>query len=564
MYKSQLLIGTWLTALLFSGALALAADEEVGLAMRLNEGISQLSAGQSAEAEQTFTDLLETPDLSSRHRRVFSYYLGIAQLNQGKYAESAASLDQALRGLRPDTPEYEQFAAAHLDRGFALLMSDDPADPTAEKRGAARAADVLEPMAGRSDVGRMLLGIAQYRAKHYRTAVQTLEPLADPAAGSDYEHYAHYYIGLAEAGRGRLSKGMESLGRIRELPTQLGSQASQLYDELANMPEPEVKEFNWRFTLELGNLYDTNVPLIGDNVASVPDLPLDHQDDYRFALLADLNLDWQPQEGALANWHFSLGGTTFNSWHPSVQEYNVQDYAGHFYVGYKFYSNPDTFISFAEVGLGYDYDYALVGNNGFLSRNTMRAVLYLDEMAGRWRTTIGYDYELRDYQEDYFTRDFDRDGNYHSVVVYQEFDLLEIEKWRYDFAPELARYVTLNVGYRWENNSTQGDEYDYGANVAFAGITTPLPWNLTLGFTTDFEWQDYWQHSQLDYQYRERSDFIQRYGFNLSYKINQYIELIGDISWTENDSNVQTKLEQAPFSYDRAIYGLKARITFPG
>ncbi len=536
---------------------AVAQEDEVQRTIRLNEGIEQLApGGDVAQAERTFQALVAAPNVPPEQMRIYRYYLAIAQLRQRSYDQAAANLDQALRGLEPGTPEYKTFASAHLDRGLALLMSEQ------EDQAVRSLKEFVDRQP--TDAGRMLLGIAEYRTEHYDDAVGTLEPLTG-RDGSPYQSYALYYTGLAQAWVGQREDAKSSLrrlSRLEQLPTELGQQANTILQKLETVEVEEVSPFNWRFTLEAGNVYDTNVILLGNRTKPVQ--PVDNKDDYRFGLMADLNLDYQPQEGPLEDWHFNIGATIYESWHPSIQEFNVQDYATTVYVGRKLYDDETTFINFAEIGLRYDYDYSLVGNNGFLSRNGLAAVGYLEEANGVARTYVEVGDQIRDYQEDLFSNAFDRDGNYWSATVVQELDVYEVpEAWRYSFAPDAPRYVTGRLGYRHDNNSTQGDEFDFDANTVSAGVDVPLPWNLEFDFSSEFEWQNYWQRSLIDYDRSGRDDFIQRYVFRLGRRFNEWFELYGEIAWTIDDSNVKSRLGEEVFSYDRVIYGITARLTFP-
>lgn len=535
--------------------------------LSLNLGIEQMAEGDFDQAESTFVQLINTSqqqDAPAEELQTYYYYLAVAQIRRAdawpagsaeaiaKYAQAADNLARALEDIEPGTPEYESLSSAHLDRGLALLRAREPSEAARSLRA------FLSDLP--NDAGRMLLGVADYRSGDYKRTIEDLAPLAADES-SPFTDYASFYMGLAHARRLDKTGARDQLGRViqRDPEGELGQTAQRVLQQLEEVET--VSPLAWGMRFELGNMYDTNVSLLGDDTS--PAIPVDHKDDYRFALQSEFWADYQPNEGPLKDWHFNVGARIYDSWHPSLGEYNVQNYAMNLYVGRKLYADRDAFLSFSEIGLRYDYDYALVGNDGFLSRNSLMAMIYLEELAGRGRTYIEGGDQYREYEEWLYNTSFDRDGNYWTIALLQEFDVAEVpDAWRYSFEDTMPRWVTVRLGYRHDNNSTIGDEFDFDANTLIAGVDVPLPWNMEFGFNSEFEWQNYWQNSQIDYRRRQRDDFIQRYMFSLGRRFNEWFELVAHISWTNDDSNVKNRLGGAVFSYDRVIYGLTARITF--
>ena len=128
------------------------------------------------------------------------------------------------------------------------------------------------------------------------------------------------------------------------------------------------------------------------------------------------------------------------------------------------------------------------------------------------------------------------------------------------------RWLFAALGYRYLNESTQGDDYDLTGNAVVARLAMPMPHELLFEFSGQWTWEDYWQPNTQDYRRRNRDDFIQRYIWSLSrdFEIDRNIimTLRGEISWTEDDSNIRNRLKEAVFSYDRVIYGLTLSFFF--
>jgi hypothetical protein len=254
----------------------------------------------------------------------------------------------------------------------------------------------------------------------------------------------------------------------------------------------------------------------------------------------------------------------------------------------------------------YDYDYFLLGNKGYLGdhRINPRATLYTFDR--RLETVLSFQYENRNYFEPLYSKLFNRDGDYFVFSLGQAVDLVDmtafyrrlgIEPWglAYDpvdpdnWDPEnpkqdpagYQRYLRpfMSVGYSWD--STRGAEYDCKRPLLTGGIDVPLPWGIKFDFSGQWEWENYQGFrggDLLDFHRRGRDDFIQTYRFGLerrfvlvpgcrpnrsTIKVDRLVmTLRGDIRFTNDDSNVQDRLEEAVFSYDRAIYGLSVAFEF--
>ncbi len=155
----------------------------------------------------------------------------------------------------------------------------------------------------------------------------------------------------------------------------------------------------------------------------------------------------------------------------------------------------------------------------------------------------------------------DRDGEYHTRGLTQSFNLCQPRIEQGD-----ERWLSTALGYRWLNESTQGDDFDLTGNAIIARLAMPMPYELLFEFSGQWTWEDYWQANTQDFRRRNRHDFIQRYICSLSrdFEIDRHIimTLRGEIAWTEDDSNVRNRLKEAVFSYDRVIYGLTLSFLF--
>lgn len=380
-----------------------------------------------------------------------------------------------------------------------------------------------------------------------------------------------------------------------------GGMIGEQLDKMKTAERPPFSDFrvDWRS----GFFYDTNVILLGDNT----DLPrgIGRKNDFRFLTGVTLNyttslaaLAGQTEDSELGRWTLGMAGRVGASWHASIKEFNEQNYGASVALQYRLIDkNTETKHGPLYAGIQYDYDYFLLGNDGFLrmSRISPRLTLYtFDERAV---TVLGFNYEDRNYLDTLFDDRFDRDGNYYYINLTQSVDLIDMTKlyndagiapWglendpnETDYPYEYTRYLRPYFGFEYGWDVTRGNEFDNERFQVVGGVNVPLPYGLLFDFRGQWEYQDYKGFrggSLADFHRRARRDLVQRYGFGLertfvlvpgepvnrsTLKMDRVtMTLRGDIVWTNDDSNVQDRLRQAVFSYDRTIYGLSVILSF--
>ncbi len=313
----------------------------------------------------------------------------------------------------------------------------------------------------------------------------------------------------------------------------------ELVKELLGQANEELK--SWELTLSLGSAYDTNVPQIGRNVV-IP-FEFGRRKDYRFGASVDMN--YLPYIGDRSE--VGVGGGAYASWHCDLDVFDEQTYRGHAYVRHRA-------EDWLDLALRYDYDFNLLGREGYLSRHRLTPQLsVLEDFWGR--TTLYYQFEPRrfyDVPAVVSAPPFDRTGDLHTLGISQAIVLGQL----------CERDVLFEIGYRHENVSTKGTEYDSRNEVLAAGLSVPLPWDMTFEFAAEWAWEDYKHRSTLDYANRGRDDLVQTYVFSLIKELNENVKLQGQILWIDDDSNVLTQGGEAVFSYDRVVYGLSLSVEF--
>jgi len=532
-----LAVGLFLSAT----SLASATGEETDRRVRFNRGVIAFQEGDYSKAESFFAQLVQENDQNTGAL----YWLGLCQLQRNKYGLAAESLNKV---LELDSER----VAVKLDYAIALVGQDDYAAGRQVLR------DFVESGAGDEStrtLAQFFLGVSEYNTENYEAALEALAQADAGATDPSMQANIAWYRSWVLTEQLKFEEASKEFQRVSELSVDVDQQARArtLAQQVATgvVVTEEVRPLEFR--LDLGLSYDTNVVLLGDDT-SLP-INLATNDDLRFGLSTNLRFVHPLNE----NWLIGLGGNTYNSWHSSLQEYNVQTYGGRMFLNY-FASEQTTF------GLQYEYDFSLVNNEAFMSRNRVTpSVRYVEAFhedgTSQTATTLFYAYEDRNYHEELFLRDDDRDGDYHTIGLVQSFNLCQPRVEQSD-----ERWLSAALGYRYLNESTQGNDFDMSGQVLSARLSVPLAYDLLFEFSGQWTWEDYWQPNSQDWHLREREDFIQRYIWSLGREFelesNITLALKGQIAWTIDDSNVRNRLKEAVFSYDRVIYGLTLSIMF--
>ncbi|GMU82695.1 MAG: hypothetical protein AMXMBFR47_25660 [Planctomycetota bacterium] len=358
----------------------------------------------------------------------------------------------------------------------------------------------------------------------------------------------------------------------------------------------EAKPINdFSISWGIGYVYDSNVILLGRDTATP--IGKDRKRDSRVPGLihigytADLDAI-APNDPLLRRFQIFVEGRTSATWNARIHDFNEQMYGATVNVRYELLG-PGAVenLDGAYLNWRYDYDYVLLGNDGFLRLNRLRPSLDMVAFDGLFQPSLHFTFEDRNYLEELTDERFDRDGNYISSGFDLRFDLgrwVDADRlwgrdaWgvaapHKDDAGAWRRPMEVNAGLDFTSNSTQGDEFDYSSAILTAGVRFPLPFGMDFFYTALFEWQDYWQNSRIDRNRNVREDFIQEHGFRLERRffLTNYpkdyenarplqlerlvMTVFGDIRFTIDDSNVRDRLGQSVFEYNRVWYGAGMR-----
>lgn len=603
--------------------------------IELNRGIQAYLEADFERAREIFERVLAQDEGNS----ACLYYLGLISLDEGlqlsgvdseaaqeKFNLACGNFEQVMQRTDPTIAPVE----AALLLGIAQLASDTPAVDTGAIIDLAVAAEhtlktyVETIEAGRNDrYGFFYLGVAQYRlgdsynlqGDHVQgsaklnaavTALETAQRLADvdlkrhelepgaargldQAAYEQFKRVVAYYRGLVALQRRQNREARRLLEYVKQHQTgELGENAAGILEKLdeteAESPLPlsfdsPLGRLDLQGDLSLGGVYDTNVILLGKDTA----LPLDIGQKYDFRLETAANFYLSryidKAEAPIGeSLSIGLGGGTAHAWQPSIDEFDINLYAGRAFVQWQ--PLKDWYL-----GTEYEYTYTKLGYEPFISGNRLTPVLSHIWRAGGngselGRTDAWYNFEYRDYKEQTGEPRFDRDGKYHAIGVRHTFNLKRAaDIWTSYYADREKercslgrRWLNLSLGYVYRDERTHGDEFDLVGHSILAGVEVPLPYRFAFGFDSVLTWEDYNSPSLFDYRRNARDDFSQQYGFGLTHIFvvrgenatlpTLEVKLRAEVSLTFRNSNIWDRLSQDVYEYDRAVYGLRLSVDF--
>jgi len=357
------------------------------------------------------------------------------------------------------------------------------------------------------------------------------------------------------------------------------------YRAMEQVAMPDLNDISISF--HAGAHRDTNVILLGGRT----DLPRDisRQKDFGFSTGVAIGYARELTDRLT----LGLEGRVSSLWHADVDEFDEQNYGASVALQYELLKERDG-LGPVHFRLQYDYDYTLLGREGFLSSNRVTPNLRAFWDNRRAETNLYFTYDIRDYFEQLADRRTDRTGEYFSIGITQSYKTLDMsevyqgwslepwghrndESFRQEDADYPKRYLTPFIGFQYAWDQTHGTEFDQKSYLLAVGATIPLPWGVDMQASADFEWQDYQNGSVIDFHRRVRQDMIQRYRVEFSRVFvlrkgqiqNRYrpdfdrvtMTLQAHASWTLDDSNVVDRLGQSIFEYDRTLYGISVAFT---
>lgn len=419
------------------------------------------------------------------------------------------------------------------------------------------------------DLARFRLNVQYYRAllaasdRQYQDAADLLRAIADDPSAS---------VSLK-------ANAQQLITTVEDFASQPQVQESA---DIVLLEEGPIGPLVVRGNVGINNGWDQNVILLGRRAAIPPNIPDD--EDYFAGILADLEVSRRfdkQNDGLQFGESFTLGvyGETRHSWHPSIREYDENEYAGSLFFTWEM-------VEDLYFGMEYRFTEIQLGHKPFISSHRAVPAIWKDWCSDQDEilatTMLYYIYDYRSYTDKITDPRLDRDGHYNTIVLSQSFNLHKAtDLWPDYYAQEAGeiearnaenRWLSVSAEYAFENYATIGTEFDMFSHGAGFGLEVPFPYRLTLDMGMRFSWDNYTAKSIFDPQGDGRYDFRHIYAFELRYQLVERGEVAdfpslsvaakGYATWELSDSNITDRYGGETYTYTRGIYGVGLEVSF--
>jgi tetratricopeptide (TPR) repeat protein len=320
------------------------------------------------------------------------------------------------------------------------------------------------------------LGVIEFNKQNFREALGLFR--VNVPSDDEFAKLAHIYTSLTLAQLGSLGEAKAEIDQALRIPsTSPLTTPAQRFGEIIERAQAQQKSF--RGELRLGMLYDTNIPVVPDHSGD-PTAQASRHDQRRqkseaeFATL-DLAYTWW----RTADWESTVSHRFFQTYYNHLTEFNAQSNTPSISV-FNRGIMPAVLGGFPYIAGGQvTYDYISLGNRPFTQRWIATPSISISEDDSNV-TTVQYRYQWKDFfhDEDFVPRDV-RDANNHMIGPTH---FVRFEKGRH--------YVKL--GYQYDAEFAQGENWSYRGNRLLTGFQYTLPWwDIRFSYDLDYHWRRY-------------------------------------------------------------------------
>ena len=489
--------------------------------LRFNQGLMRYNSGQLAPAEEDFQAVVRSDPADANAW----YFLGLAQLDQQRAADSVRSFDQS---LQLDPSPYE----VHAARARALIQLDRYDD-------AERELDYIRANPQFGSLEAYLRGQMLYRQGDLEGAAKSFARARE--LGGEESVPAGFYEGLTYLRMRQLVRARQAFrtGTSQADADPTIAAASRQLDTVLTLQQQPAKR--WEGQVTLAYEWDSNVIQIGSNV---PDPEgISNQEDSRIVLTPRGSYSFLRSERIEAG----VEGIGYFAWQFDLTDFDVASYQAGPFVNYRIVEN-------LYASARYGFNYVEVGHEDFLIRHVITPQLtYIEKNFGY--TSGFYQLQFRDFKDTPATEELDRDGELHTIGLVQGINLPSLFR---DAGPG-----NLELGLRYERQNADGSDFEANFYSIGATVYTPLPfWKLRSDVGVSLEYDDYDNPNSLDADGDRRRDLEFNFVAGLTHQLTKDLALRVDYTFTDNDSNVKTATDAAPYEYDRHQVGVRLIYNF--
>ena len=394
------------------------------------------------------------------------YYSGVVYMAQRQPARAVPFLERA----RTRAPS-DAVIAFQLGLAYFAQEQYDRAEPLLD--------DALRAQPDLDGLG-YYVGFLRYRKKDYRGALAAFR--AGRTNDPQIQQLTRLYTGLALAGMGLPAQAVAEVEQaIRLAPASaVTGPAERLRDAMVTARERE-RRFSGQ--LRLGGIYDDNPRVRPKSVVGSSETNPDplvttlrgqsHKSTDSAGELLSVNAEyvwWRTQE-----WESSIGYSGFLNYENDVPSFSVLDHLASATLVHK-----NTLANMPiQIGLQYAYDAVFLGGPIFLQRQT----------ASLFGSLVENDHHLTQAFGRYQRKDFNQ------RVLTLEVENRDADNWMAGFQhflrfSEDRHYLKLGYQFDWEN--ADGNDWAYRGNRILAGAQVTLPWRaIRLKYDFDLHLRDY-------------------------------------------------------------------------
>ena len=449
------------------------------------------------------------------------YYTGLTLLAQRKPAEAVEPLERARRRAPNDLALLYQLGVAY----FSLKDYERAEEPLTTVFRAQPQAD---------GVG-YYVGFIRYRKRDYRGALEALR--AGASTDLDIQQLSRFYAGLSLAALGERDAAAAEVQEAMRLQSTsaLVGPAERLRDTVL---APRRRDQRLQIELRAGLTYDTNVRVLPNpSHDPIAEATREKRDDQ--ASLGELfSARFEYTFLRTGPWEASLGYQFFQLIYNDLPSFNVQSHLGTLGGSYtdKVAGMP------WQAAVSYAYDYTTLDNDEFLQRHTVGLVGALVEGPVNL-TALQLRYQHKDFSNE---------------VHIPAADVRDANNWMVGFLHVLRfsgdRHL-LRVGYQFDTEDAEGQNFSYLGHRAILGAQYTLPWAGTrLRYDFDVHFRNY-QHFNSIFPTNSptknvRSDVEQTHVVRIEQPLPAGFTLAAEYQGIIARSNLPI------FSYNRSVFSL--------
>lgn len=350
-------------------------------------------------------------------------------------------------------------------------------------------------------------GILSYELGDYNTALQSFEPLRSTSS------VAAQYCDLCYE---QLSAG-GSTGINQQFHDPLDCQTPEFSPRDSCQPAARP----WNLTLLTGYQYDSNVSL-SPNFVGLGAITNKADSGWYIASVGEYRLIEESDR------NLGVIASTYDNFFFEQTNFNLQDYMGGFYANQVL--GPNVF-----AGVRYEYHKTLLDDSSFSDEH--RLVPNISFMHGDiGHTTVFYEFDALNFANEPLIPALDPSANVNAVGV--------THAW-YTFGG-LGR---IYVGYRFENASADGSDFDRSTNQINSRVEVPINCSLIVDGGFRYFWDDYENPNSLDFYGNPRRDERLEVRTGIQRIINRHLSARIDYRYINSDSNVANLFDVRFFDY---------------